>query len=123
MWWKSVAVVIGLGVAGVAAGAGEPFDRSRWNVSSGNQSVTYIQASPVGAFPRSMAFEAAPPPEVLKKWHELGLVAFEDYVAWGAVEREEGKWDWSQHDRMCEAFHRAGMKYVVYDWVHFPPVW
>src|SRR6266478_3661245 len=24
---------------------------------------------------------------------------------------------------MCDTVHRAGLKYVVYTWVHFPPVW
>jgi hypothetical protein len=52
-----------------------------------------------------------------------GLVAYEDYIAWGAVEREKDKWDWSQHDKTCELVHQAGLKYVVYDWIHFPPTW
>ena len=51
------------------------------------------------------------------------FVANEDYIAWGAVEREPGKWEWRQHDAMEQALHKAGLKYVVYNWVHFPPVW
>ncbi|HEY7120303.1 MAG TPA: family 14 glycosylhydrolase [Tepidisphaeraceae bacterium] len=99
------------------------FDGRPWNVSTGNASVTFIQASPIGAHPRPGVYEDPPPADALKRMREAGLVAYEDYVAWGAVEREPGKWDWTQHDRMERAMHAAGLKYVVYDWVHFPPVW
>ena len=30
----------------------QPFDGRPWNISTGNLSVGYIQASPIGAFPR-----------------------------------------------------------------------
>src|SRR4051794_27019511 len=29
-----------------------PFDGAPWNISTGNLSVSYIQASPIGAFPK-----------------------------------------------------------------------
>src|SRR5690349_17564261 len=100
-----------------------PFDGHPWNLSSGNLSVSYIQASPIGAFPKTNYFE--PPPSLESQIHlkNLGLVANEDYVAWGAVERVPGQWLWQQHDAMEQRLHQAGLKYVVYDWVHFPPVW
>ena len=65
----------------------QPFDGRPWNISSGNLSVTYIQASPIGAFPRPEVLEPPPPVESQKRLNALGLVANEDYVAWGAVER------------------------------------
>ncbi len=99
------------------------FDGRPWNVSSGNLSVGFIQASPIGAYPRTNFFEAPPSVESQAHLKDLGLVANEDYVAWGAVEREPGQWDWRQHDAMETNLHAAGLKYVVYDWVHFPPVW
>jgi Glycosyl hydrolase family 14 len=99
------------------------FDGSPWNISSGNLSVTFIQASPIGAFPRTNFFEAPPSLESQKHLKSLGLVANEDYVAWGAIERQPGQWLWKQHDAMEQLLHQAGLKYVVYDWVHFPPVW
>jgi hypothetical protein len=100
-----------------------PFAGRPWNISSGNLSVSYIQASPIGAFPRPDFLE--PPPSVDSQVHlkSLGLVANEDYIAWGAIEREAGKWDWRQYDAVEQNQHKAGLKYVVYDWVHFPPVW
>jgi hypothetical protein len=101
----------------------EPFDGRPWNVSTGNISVNYIQASPIGAHPRPGVIEAPPSVESQIAWRKAGLVANEDYIAWGAVEREPGKWDWRQHDAVEKVMHAAGLKYVVYDWVHFPPVW
>jgi hypothetical protein len=99
------------------------FDGAPWHVSTGNLSVGYIQASPVGAFPRTNVYEAPPSVESQVRLKQMGLVANEDYVAWGAVERAPGVWDWKQHDAMEHALHEAGLRYVVYDWVHFPPVW
>src|SRR3954469_23829544 len=100
-----------------------PFEGRPWNISTGNLSVAYIQGSPVGAFPKPDFLEAPPPVDSLVRLKNMGLVADEDYIAWGAVEREPGKWDWRQHDAMEQALHKAGLKYVVYNWVHFPPVW
>ncbi|HWF18153.1 MAG TPA: hypothetical protein VG754_02755, partial [Verrucomicrobiae bacterium] len=39
------------------------------------------------------------------------------------MERAPGQWDWQQHDAMEHNLHAAGLKYVVYNWVHFPPAW
>src|SRR3954466_9744271 len=86
----------------------QPFDGTPWNLSTGNLSVGYIQASPIGSHPRPDATEPPPPIDQLKKLKADGLVNYEDYIAWGAVEREPGKWDWSQHDRICDAMHAAG---------------
>src|SRR5437763_4420309 len=99
------------------------FDGRPWNISSGNLSVSFIQASPVGAFPRADVFEAPPSVESQARLKSLGLVANEDYIAWGAVERSPGQWLWKQHDDMEKTLHQAGLKYMVYNWAHFPPVW
>src|SRR5208283_3957357 len=100
-----------------------PFDGRPWNISTGNLSVSFIQASPVGASPRPDFLEPPPSVESLRRLKDLGLVADEDYIAWGAVERQPGQWSWQQHDAMEHALHQAGLKYVAYNWVHFPPVW
>jgi hypothetical protein len=100
-----------------------PFDGRPWNLSTGNLSVGFIQASPIGSSPRPNVLEAPPAADWLARQKNLGLVADEDYIAWGAVERETGHWDWRQHDAMEQALHKAGLKYVAYCWVHFPPVW
>ncbi len=101
----------------------KPLDGRPWNVSTGNLSVVFIQASPVGAHPRDGVIEPPPSLESQVAWREKGLVANEDYIAWGAVERTPGKWEWAQHDAVEKNQHAAGLKYVVYDWAHFPPVW
>ncbi|MEO5802171.1 MAG: family 14 glycosylhydrolase, partial [Verrucomicrobiota bacterium] len=107
----------------VPGATNEIFDGRPWNISSGNLSVSFIQHSPIGAFPETNFVEA--PPSVESQMHakNFGLVANEDYVAWGAVEREPGKWNWQQHDAMEQTLHQAGLKYVIYNWTHFPPVW
>jgi hypothetical protein len=110
-------------VAPTCAQTNQAFDGRPWNVSSGNLSVSFIQASPIGAFPRPDFLEAPPSVDLQRRLKSLGLVANEDYIAWGAVEREPGQWSWKQHDAVEQVLHRAGLKYVVYDWVHFPPTW
>ena len=105
------------------AQASGTFDGRPWNVASGNASTYYIRSSPVGAAPSQNFTEAPPDAEWLKRMKHAGLTSYEDYVAWGAVERSPGVWDWSQHDRMEKAMHEAGLKYVVYTWLHFPPAW
>ena len=110
-------------VAQAQAQATQPFDGTPWNLSTGNLSVSFIRCSPIGAAPQANYFEPPPSVDALKKLKSEGLVNDEDYVAWGAVEREPGKWDWTQHDRVYEAMHAAGLRYAVYTWVHFPPLW
>jgi hypothetical protein len=112
-----------LSLLGVSVAVAGDFDGREWNVSSGNASTYYILNSPVGANPTDGFYEPAPDDATLKRLKSAGLVAYEDYVAWGAVERAPGQWDWSQHDRMEKAMHAAGLKYVVYTWLHFSPVW
>src|SRR5262245_13919116 len=75
-----------------------PFDGRPWNLSTGNLSVAFVQGSPVGSFPKPDFLEAPPAADSLVRLKNMGLVADEDYIAWCAVEREPGKWDWRQHD-------------------------
>src|ERR1017187_9686204 len=66
-------------LAGMLASAGaqtnQSFDGRPWNVSSGNLSVGFIQASPIGAFPRVDFLEAPPSVESQRHLKSLGLVA------------------------------------------------
>src|SRR6186713_2610783 len=105
---KTSLIVCLLACAFANAQATQPFDGSPWNLSTGNLSVQFIQASPVGSHPRPNVLESPPSVETLKKLRSQGLVAYEDYVARGAVEREPGKWDWTQHDAVEKAVHEAG---------------
>ena len=93
-------------------------------ISTGNFSVTWIQHSPVGAFPDpSFNGEPVPPPENWAMHHKAGINAYEDYVAWGAVEREPGKWDWSRQIEVAENQRAGGLEYDPYLWIHNPPMW
>jgi hypothetical protein len=117
--WLLVTVLAGLN----AIADTNDFDGRPWNVSSGNLSVGFIQSCPIGAFPKPDFREPAPSVESQARLRKMGLVANEDYLAWGAIEREPGKWSWPQHDAMETNLHAAGLKYVTYTWLHFPPVW
>ncbi|MEO6434961.1 MAG: alpha-amylase family protein [Tepidisphaeraceae bacterium] len=99
------------------------FDGRPWNVSTGNLSISFIRTSPIGAGPQPNYLEPPPSVEAMVKMKQQGLIAYEDYVAWGAVEREPGKWQWKQHEKIADAVKKAGLNYVVYNWTHFPPVW
>jgi hypothetical protein len=119
--------LLALGIVAPAASSlaqtNSAFDGRPWNLSSGNLSVSFIQASPIGAFPRPDYLEPPPTVDSQVQLKRLGLVANEDYIGWGAVEREPGEWTWKQHDAIEPTLHQAGLKYVAYSWVHFPPVW
>ena len=93
-------------------------------IVTGNFSVSWIQHSPVGAFPDpNFNGEGVPPPENWAGHHKAGLNAYEDYVAWGAVEREPGKWDWSRQIEVANAQRAGGLEYDPYLWIHNPPMW
>ncbi|HEV2293156.1 MAG TPA: hypothetical protein VGR35_04825 [Tepidisphaeraceae bacterium] len=86
-------------------------------------SVSFIRSSPIGAGPQPNFLEPPPSVESMAKMKAQGLIAYEDYVAWGAVEREPGKWQWEQPEKVADAVKQAGLNYVVYVWAHFPAVW
>src|SRR4030095_13576468 len=70
------------------AQSNQPFCGGPWHISTGNLSVSFIQASPVGAFPRPDILEPPSGIDSQVRLRNLGLVAHEDYIAWGAIERE-----------------------------------
>jgi hypothetical protein len=120
---RKFAATLGIFLAVAALAQDTNFDGRPWNISTGNLSVAFIQHSPMGAYPQEGYLEAPPPQEPLVRMKAAGLVADEDYIGWGAVERAPGQWSWQQHDAMEKALHQAGLKYVAYTWVHFPPLW
>src|ERR1035441_6173778 len=82
----SLLLLLAGAVAHTCAQTNQSFNGRPWNVSSGNLSVSFIQASPIGAFPRPDFLEAPPSVDSQRHLKSLGLVANEDYIAWGAVE-------------------------------------
>lgn len=93
-------------------------------ISTGNFSVSWIQHSPVGAAPDpNFNGEPVPPPENWAMHHKVGINAYEDYVAWGAVEREPGKWDWSRQIEVADNQRAGGLEYDPYLWIMNPPMW
>jgi len=92
-------------------------------IATGNLSVDAIQHSPIGAQPDPDYVPDLPTVEHLRALKEDGLWAYEDYIAWGLVEPEEGQWDWSHHEEVYRRVTEAGLVYIPYIWCHFPPVW
>lgn len=106
-----------------AAAQVSAFDGSKWNISTGNMSLELIKACPIGVEPKAGVKAPDISAEDARKSREAGLMTNEDYIAWAEVEAEQGKWDFSQHDKICSAFRAGGLHYVVYNWAHFPPMW
>jgi len=92
-------------------------------LTTGNLSVDYITHSPIGAHPDPSFSPHIPSLETLRRLHTQGLWAYEDYLAWGAIEPVEGQWDWSHHETVYDRLHNAGLVYIPYIWCHIPPVW
>ncbi len=96
----------------------------RLPISTGNFSVMWIQHCPVGAFPDpNFNGEPVPPPDNWAGYHKNGVNAYEDYVAWGGVEREPGKWDWRRQIEVADSQRAGGLEYDPYLWIHNPPMW
>lgn len=93
-------------------------------IISGNFSTFHIQHSPIGAWPDpNWNGEPVPPPDNWAAHKQAGLTAYEDYVAWGAVEIEPGKWDWSRQLEVADNQRAGGLQYDAYLWLMNPPAW
>ncbi|MCL6519103.1 MAG: family 14 glycosylhydrolase [Armatimonadetes bacterium] len=122
---KITYILIALTTASLAASESTA-NKQKMNlpIITGNFSVLWIQHSPVGAFP-DPAFngEPVPPAENWSAYAKTGIKAYEDYVAWGAVEREPGKWDWSRQIEVAKKQNAGGLEYDPYLWLQNPPAW
>lgn len=96
---------------------------NRASAYTGNLGVWTIQHSEIGRHPDSAFVEELPSKDSLTAMRENGLRGFEDYLCWGTMEEKAGKWNWEQHDRTQQLLSRLGIEYVVYPWIHFPPLW
>src|SRR5690242_1654950 len=86
---------------------------------SGNLSVDWLMQRRTGG--------PAPAPgsngEEIDALARLRVDAVEDYVAWGAVEPDEGAFDWSFHRENLARCRARKLRYVVYPWLHALPAW
>ncbi|MCC6729906.1 MAG: beta-galactosidase [Chthonomonadales bacterium] len=62
-------------------------------------------------------------PERIALLRRIACFADCDYQAWCIAQPEPGRWDFSPYRRNAEALRRAGLGYVPFSWVHFPPKW
>ena len=52
-----------------------------------------------------------------------GCSGYCDYQAWCRVEEERGTWDWTFYRGNARKLRAAGLDYVIFCWLHFPPKW
>ncbi len=122
-------------IAGVAAGAAGA-DEVRLSKDdlpipfySGNLSVSpfmhYWGTHPSSDEPYDRRrHDMLPPDEAhIDQLRRTGCSAMTDYICWCWVEREEGVWDWSHYTENARLLREAGIDYVVFCWLHFPPKW
>jgi hypothetical protein len=85
----------------------------------GNLSIPAIRAAVCGAPPPDGDAERAG----LRDLRAAGFDEVEDYVAWAAVEREEGRPDFAHHRANARAARDAGLEWVPFLWAHAAPAW
>lgn len=98
-------------------------EENRKTAYTGNLNVMTIQHSPVGANPDPSFVESLPSVDDFKRLRAQGLTGYEDYIGWGTAEKQAGSWDWRPHRTVQERLKAAGLHYVIYPWLQFPPVW
>jgi hypothetical protein len=87
---------------------------------TGNLSVSYFMQY-WGTGPAQVNdFET---PERIALLKRTSCIADCDYLGWCRCEPEPGRWDFAPYRRNCDALHAAGLKYVPFCWLHFPPRW
>lgn len=62
-------------------------------------------------------------PEHIEQLKRISCFADCDYQAWCIAEQEPGKWDFSVYEKNADALRGAGLEYIFFAWVHFPPKW
>jgi hypothetical protein len=51
------------------------------------------------------------------------IQGIEDYLGWGVVEQEEGKWNWDVYKENARTIKQRGYLYIVYSWIQNLPRW
>ncbi len=62
-------------------------------------------------------------PERMAILKRIGVFADCDYQAWSMVEPQPGKWDFSRYIKTAQLVKKAGLDYIPFCWVHYPPQW
>ncbi len=62
-------------------------------------------------------------PEHIALLKRISCFADCDYQSWAVAEPRKGRWDFSLYQKNADALHAAGLKYIFFAWVHFPPKW
>jgi len=89
---------------------------------TGNLSVTRFMME-AGTCNGPVAANDWASPEHIVQLKRISCFADCDYQAWIIAEAEKGKWDFSLYKKNADLLHAAGLGYIFFAWVHFPPKW
>ena len=88
----------------------------------------YTGNTSVNAFMQYWGTREGPPadlvtPQRIELLKRISCFADCDYPAWSVAEQQPDKWDFGIYRSNAEALHAAGLEYIIFCWVHFPPKW
>lgn len=89
---------------------------------SGNLSVEYFRGCWDPQLVPQPGFRVLTP-ERIRELKRAGCCADVDYLTWSYLEREAGQWDWRIYQHNARDLKAAGLDYVPFAWLHFPPLW
>ncbi len=61
--------------------------------------------------------------ESIAQLKRISCFAVCDYLSWPLIEKERGKWDFSLYQDNAARLRKAGIRYNIFAWLHFPPKW
>ncbi|MCX6360171.1 MAG: beta-galactosidase [Armatimonadetes bacterium] len=120
---RTCLIVAAVALLAACAGAQQdapPIGKTRIPWYTGNMSV-YPFMSYWGTFAGPASDLATP--QRIAQLKRIGVFADCDYQSWCMVEQAPGNWDFSLYRGNADALHDAGLGYVPFSWVHFPPKW
>jgi hypothetical protein len=62
-------------------------------------------------------------PASIAQLKRISCFAVCDYASWPLTEQEPGHWNYSLYRDHAIQLHKAGIKYCIFSWLHFPPKW
>lgn len=116
------AVLVSILVLRIEAAEGLPIGPTKIPFYTGNLSVIRFMME-MGTSKGPIHAHDWASPEHIALLKRISCIADCDYQSWAIAEREKGKWDFSFYEKNADALHEAGLKYVFFAWVHFPPKW
>jgi len=117
-----VIVLVCLAAARAQAAEAPPIGPTKIPFYSGNLSVIrFMMNQGTNQGPVPVTDWASP--EHIEQLKRISCFADCDYQSWAIAEPEKGKWDFSVYESNADLLRAAGLGYIIFAWVHFPPKW